>query len=340
MSYTNPIHPDYFADPFVLTADGRYYAFGTGDGETSQSLVGMVSDDLVHWSGLTTALEASAVPGDATHLWAPEVARVGEEYVMFYSAGHEDKDHRLRAASSPRPEGPYRDLGSQLAREEPFAIDPHPFQDSDGTWYLFYAVDRLKQRRVGTAIVVDRMLGPDRLAQDPQTVITPSADWQLFLSGRSMYDAVYDWHTCEGPFVVYREGRYWCLYSGGNWQQPSYGVSVASAPHPLGPWTEEPAEAPRVIQTRPGVVHGPGHASVVTDRAGQDWLVYHAWDPDGTARRMCLDRLRWTPDGPTCDGPTSTPQVAPAVESGAGLAMEPAENGPTERVRWPLTQGH
>jgi len=124
---------------------------------------------------------------------------------------------------------------------------------------------------------------------------------------------VYDWHTCEGPFVVRRQERYWCLYSGGNWQQPSYGVSVASAPTPLGPWTEEPADGPQVIRTVPDRVHGPGHASVVTDDAGEDWLVYHAWDPAHSARRMCLDRLEWTPRGPVCAGPTTTSRPAPST---------------------------
>ena len=312
-TYTNPVWPGYFADPFVTAAEGRYYAFGTGAGTAAQSLVGLVSADLVTWRDLGTVLAPDAVPGDATHLWAPEVARIGGEYVMYYSAGVADKGHRLRAATSPRPEGPYRDTGAQLAPDEPFAIDPHPFRDDDGARYLFYAVDRLDAERVGTAIVVDRMVAGDRLAGDPQPVVVPSADWQLFLAGRTMYDVVYDWHTCEGPFVVHRRGRYWCLYSGGNWQRPSYGVSVAWAPHPLGPWTETPGDGPAVIRTRPGVAHGPGHASVVTDDAGTDWLVYHAWDPAGTARRMCLDRLDWTPAGPVCAGPSVTPRPAPVV---------------------------
>jgi arabinan endo-1,5-alpha-L-arabinosidase len=312
-TYTNPLWPRYFADPFVLAAQGRYYAFGTGEGEAHQDLVGLVSDDLVSWEALGTVLQPDAIPDDSTHLWAPEIARIGDEYVLFYSAGVHDKGHRLRAASSRAPQGPYRDLGARLAPDEPFAIDPHPFRDDDGTWYLFYAVDRLDAERVGTSIVVDRMLAPDRLAGDPRPVVVPSADWQLFLAGREMYDAVYDWHTCEGAFVVKRGGRYWCLYSGGNWQQPSYGVSAASADHPLGPWREEPGEQATVIRTRQGEVHGPGHASVVTDAEGEDWLVYHAWDPEGTARRMCVDRLRWTDDGPVCDGPTTTPQPAPAA---------------------------
>ena len=310
-TYTNPVWPGYLADPFVLAAEGRYWAFGTGEGETAQSLVSLVSDDLVSWKDLGVVLE----PGSdgATNLWAPEVARIGDRYVLYYSAGVGDKNHRLRAASAARPDGPYRDLSARLAPDEPFAIDPHPFRDDDGSWYLFYAVDRLESDRAGTAIVVDRLLAPDRLAGDPRPVIVPSADWQLFRVGRRMYDAVYDWHTCEGPFVVRRQGRYWCLYSGGNWEEPSYGVSVASAPTPLGPWTEEAGQGPLVVRTVQGRVHGPGHASVVTDEAGDDWLVYHAWDPAHTARRMCLDKLRWTPDGPVCDGPTTTPRPAPVT---------------------------
>jgi hypothetical protein len=43
---------------------------------------------------------------------------------------------------------------------------------------------------------------------------------------------------------------------------------------------------------------------VTTTPGGTDVLVYHAWDPDGTARRMCLDVLRWTPAGPAVDGPS------------------------------------
>jgi arabinan endo-1,5-alpha-L-arabinosidase len=38
------------------------------------------------------------------------------------------------------------------------------------------------------------------------------------------------------------------------------------------------------------------------------YLVYHAWDAGATARRMCIDELRFTPAGPRSPGPTWTPQ--------------------------------
>ena len=47
----------------------------------------------------------------------------------------------LRVATSDRPEGPYTDTGTPLTdcTGNRFTIDPHPFRDTDGTWYLFYA---------------------------------------------------------------------------------------------------------------------------------------------------------------------------------------------------------
>ena len=43
---------------------------------------------------------------------------------------------------------------------------------------------------------------------------------------------------------------------------------------------------------------GPGHNSIVTGPDGEDWIAYHAWDAGMTARRMCVDKLVWTTDGP------------------------------------------
>ena len=55
----------------------------------------------------------------------------------------------------------------------------------------------------------------------------------------------------------------------------------------------------------PGRVLGPGHNSIVVGPDGEtEYLVYHAWGPDMQARRMYVSRLRWTVDGPRCDGPS------------------------------------
>lgn len=312
-TYRNPVNDGYFADPFVLSVDGTFYAYGTEPPVDGPMVVPVLrSDDLVHWTPAGHALERPELPA-ARNYWAPEVAREAGRYFLYYSAGVDDRGHRLRVASADRPEGPFRDHGRTLTpSDDPFTIDAHPFRDVDGRWYLYYARDFLDGERVGTALVVDRMLDMETLEGRPRTVLRASADWQLFKRRRLMYGAVHDWHTLEAPFVVRRDGRYFCFYSGGSWLEESYGVSYAVADHPLGPFVDAPGEGPSLLRSVPGHVIGPGHCSVVTGPDGCDYLVYHAWDPDRVARRMCIDRLEWGPDGPRTAGPTWTSQPAPA----------------------------
>jgi GH43 family beta-xylosidase len=311
-TYTNPVYPEYFADPFVLHHDGHYYAYGTGARALPNELrfEVLTSDDLIHWRSLGGALQP--LESAASDYWAPEVAFNEGKFYLYYSAGIGDKGHQLRVAVSERPEGPFVDAGVILTGDDPFTIDASPFRDpKDGSWYLFYARDFLDGERVGTALSVDRMTSMTSLEGTPRTVLRASGDWQLYAKARMMYGAEYDWHTLEGPFVVAHENRYYCFYSGGAWTNPSYGVSYAVADHPLGPWTETSPSAPRLLKTIPDHVIGPGHNSVVTAPDGVNYLVYHAWDVAQTGRRMCIDAIHWTPDGPRTAGPSFTPQPAP-----------------------------
>jgi beta-xylosidase len=311
MTYTNPVYPHYFADPFVLRVGEMYYAYGTGARvlEGNRAFEVLESRDLVQWTSLGGALER--LDDAYTDYWAPEVAQRGDQFFMYYSAGVEDKGHRLRVAVSSSPRGPFRDSGAVLTPDEPFAIDASPFLDDDGQWYLYYAKDFLDGARVGTALSVAKLEDMTRLVGEHRTVLRATQDWQMYQRARAMYGRTFDWHTLEGPFVVKRLGRYWCFYSGGAWTNETYGVSYAVADHPLGPWTEPNSSLPLVLKTIPGRVVGPGHNSLVQSVSGEDFIVYHAWDEARTGRRMCIDRLEWTPDGPRTVGPTFTPQPAP-----------------------------
>jgi beta-xylosidase len=310
-TYTNPVHGSYFADPFVLRHGDRYFAYGTNDLDANgRAFEILESPDLVHWTTVARALDA--VDGlDPRDHWAPEVAELDGRFYMYFSAGVSDRDHKIRVAVATRPEGPFEYEGKVLTPNERFAIDADPFRDDDGQWYLYYARDVLEGERVGTSLAVDRLVDMYTLAGEPIDLLRASADWQIFKRARLMYGQTYDWHTLEGPFVVKRRGRYWCLYSGGAWTGSGYGVSWAVADSPLGPFTEAVSDGPALLRTRPDLVLGPGHNSVVAGPDGDDYIVYHAWDPDMTARRMCIDRLEWTDEGPRTRGPTITPQPAP-----------------------------
>jgi len=309
LTYVNPVYDQYFADPFVLRHAGRYYAYGTGpEGPERMQFPVLTSADLVQWECVGWAL--TPLP-EANQYWAPEVAFSEGVFYLYYSAdGVAGRDHQLRVATSATPTGPFVDTGRVLAPNTPFSIDAHPFQDRDGSWYLFYARDFLTSdgdHRVGTGIVVDRMRDMMTLAEEPRIVVRPYSDWQLFEAQRAIYGGVFDWHTVEGPAVRIHQGHYYCFYSGGAWRNDNYGVSYVIADHPLGPY-RRPAHETRLLKSVPGKVIGPGHNSFVLGPDGCEYAVYHAWPPDMSARLMRLDRLIWQGADPVIEGPTLTPQ--------------------------------
>ncbi|WP_272977144.1 glycoside hydrolase family 43 protein [Deinococcus geothermalis] len=290
-----PLSPGNFADPFVLLVDGSYYAYGTGlNGQAGQRAFEVLSSpDLVHWTSHGGVLEP--VHPEPRDYWAPEVAQTNGTFYLYYSVGQADKHHHLRVATAEQPLGPFRDLGRNLTPDEPFAIDPHPFQAPDGSWWLFYARDDLTSERPGTVLAVAELRDMTQLGET-RTILRASGDWQMYQRGRPMYGGVYDWHTLEGPFVLHRDGRFHLLYSGGAWTNETYGVGYAVADHPLGPWTE-PVPGANVLRST-GHLRGPGHASVTT-LDGEDILVFHAWNEEHTKRQLHAAPLRWVNGLPT-----------------------------------------
>lgn len=309
-TYTNPVFDHYMADPFVLRHENTYYAYGTGPHSPDGMQFPILrSYDLAEWDAVGWALRP--VQG-ANQYWAPEVVFSGGLFYLYCSAhGVAGRDHQLRAATSLSPTGPFEDCGIILTPDDPFTIDAHPFQDVDGQWYLFYARDFLTidgDSRVGTGIVVDRLIDMTTLAGEPQVVMRPYADWHIFQAQRSLYSGVYDWHTVEGPAVLRHNGRYYCFYSGGAWEKDNYGVAYVVADHPLGPYARPALDAP-LLRSVPDRVIGPGHNSFTRSPDGaQEFIVYHAWSPDMSARRMHLDHLTWHDDEPVIHGPTWTSQ--------------------------------
>jgi arabinan endo-1,5-alpha-L-arabinosidase len=322
-TYTNPVYAGSMPDPFVLLHEGTYYAFGTtGSDRTPGGRVFTVlqSTDLVDWKERGGAL-TPPTPDVAYQYWAPEVAYENGMFFLYYAlGGKEEEKFSLRVATSRTPEGPYTDNGTLLVdcERNRFTIDAHPFKDVDGKWYMFYARNFLDSDGgvlPGTALVVDRLVDMTKLAGECRTVVRARHPWTLYEAKRRMnvYDRTFDeWHTIEGAFVRRHDGRYYCFYSGSNYQTASYGVDYVVADHVMGPYSGQGREA-RVLKGVPGKVRGPGHHSIALGPDGtSEYVVYHAWDAAMQVRQLCIDALAWTPDGPRCVGPTTTPQPRPA----------------------------
>ena len=316
-TYTNPVWPHYFADPFVLRVGRKYFAYGTAPAsEDGREFSVLRSDDLVNWTYAAHALAPRTEARGHNH-WAPEVAEKDGRFYLYYSFAPRDADehHRLRVAAADDPAGPFSDSGNVLMPNIGFTIDASPFRDpKTGQWYLFFATDYTEDQPHGTGLGVVE-LNDDMISVkgEPRIVVRASCPWQVYERDRNYKGRVWEaWHCIEGPFVLFHNDRYYCLYSGGAWHSENYGVGFAVASDPLGPWKDDMAEHGPTVRKGTKDVIGPGHNSVVLGPDDRTlWCVYHAWDAGKTARRMCIDPLIWTETGPRCDGPSTTPRTLP-----------------------------
>jgi arabinan endo-1,5-alpha-L-arabinosidase len=147
-SLLKPVYPGYLADPFAWKHEGTWYMIGTaepgGQIKDGRYFPSLVSRDFKTWEYAGHVLNRPD-PSLGSDYWAPEVAYSDGIFYMYYSIGSGDQAHTLRVATSDKPLGPYEDTGVALTdlAQCRFAIDPDPFRDVDGNWYLFYARDFL-----------------------------------------------------------------------------------------------------------------------------------------------------------------------------------------------------
>lgn len=362
-SYSNPVLAQDFPDPTVMrTPTGAFYVYGTmGSGHNFQVAN---SSDLVNWSYLGEAMPRYPSWGDANNRasWAPDVqyhnnseAALGPGYYMYFAMRSVAGYMCIGVAFSVDPSGPFSDAravpgagagqgavqggGSPLwcgDKTDAHTIDPKSFDDPvSGDIYLYYGSDfaplqaiRLSPNRTSIADSGPRGQG----ANTPVVLLNTS--------GTAPYESL-----IEGSWVYYRQGAWYFMYSGNNCCGPTaaYAVMVAvSTKSALGPFTKMGTAiaaqgGDSTIMTAP-LASGyrfaaPGHNSLITDDAGQDWLMYHAYDMSagrgqGTGRMLLLDRLQYvqlpgggsilwpvlaTANGSTKGQPAIGPVPAPVV---------------------------
>lgn len=287
--YQNPTYSKSFPDPFVLKYGGEYFAYCTGQWDDGRIFGVLRSKDLLDWTPLGGAMSEPEKP--EPFYWAPEVTYWNGTFYLYYSTGNEAL-MQLRVATSDRPDGGFTDAGVRLTKED-FAIDAHVFVDDDGQRYLFYATDFLEHSHIGTGVVVDRLVDWFTLAGEPRPVVRAKYDWQVYDPARKEKGGV-RWHTVEGPFVIKRKGRYFMMFSGGNWQQPTYGVSFALSGDlsTSNEWLQfsDGQKVMPILRTDGDHQVGPGHNSVIRGPNNRDlYCVYHYWHEG--SRVLAVNRM-------------------------------------------------
>jgi beta-xylosidase len=285
-----------FPDPFVLPDGGGYYAYGTNANERHVQL--RHSTDLRTWRALPDAMPtlASWVRQPVPHVWAPEVIKLGERYLLYYTAHDRASDRQcLGVAEARAPTGPFVDKSSApLVCQAALGgtIDASPLLEG-GRLYLYFKSDGNCCNKPTHLFVQE--LRPDGLA----TVGQPT---MLLTNGRP-----WEGKVIEAPTMVVRGGKYTLLYSANDFGDGSYAVGHASCAGPTGP-CQPMGDGPFLKSRAEVYLMGPGHQGVF--RAdGQDYIAYHAWEmkADGTRanrRFLYIDRLDWVDGQPVVKGTT------------------------------------
>lgn len=316
--FQNPVLRENFADPFILPVDGVYWLYATNASGKNISLAR--STDLLTWEVLSDAMPALPKWAKLTGglVWAPEVIRIGDAYVLYYTARDRTSDKQcVGVATSALPEGKFKDtriapLVCQTA--EGGTIDASPFRDDDGKLYLYYKND-------GNCCGIPTYLYVQELAADGLSLLGEPV--RLVRN-----DQLWEGHVVEAPTMFKHDGAYYLFFSANNYAGHEYAVGYATCDGPLGPCVDAP-ENPILaskLADKDALVIGPGHQTVL-QLGEQTWMVYHAWEVVSGSRRgdrrfVWYDRIQWEDGKPVVQGPTLDPQPAPRL---------PVENKGTEK---------
>jgi beta-xylosidase len=300
----NPVFGGWYADPEAIIFDESYWIYPTysAHAEVPDSSAVLTdwqnnerqknkpwtpfllqtffnafsSKDLVSWEKHSHVLDVKDVSWAAYSLWAPSIIRKDEKYFLFFGANDIKTNEQMGGigiAVSDNPAGPFKDyLGKPLINDivngaQP--IDQFIFHDQDGQYYLIYGGWRhcniVKMKNDFTGLV-------------------PHDDGTLFKE-------ITPENYVEGPFMFIRKGKYYLMWSEGDWTGPDYSVAYAMADSPYGPFKR----ISKVLQQDENIARGAGHHSVINIPQTDDWyIVYHRrplTETNGNHRETCIDRM-------------------------------------------------
>lgn len=315
ITYTNPLKladgsAIHIADPFIYHHEGTFYLTGTTQNGELNSFEYFYSEDMVNWEeGGMLFTPAEDHFGKAA-FWAPEVEYYKGRFYLTYSCLDAEKGLLLSClAVSDTPNGPFKELYTPWFNLGHSAIDCHIFVDDDPaqTPYLYFSKNGSKDGYAfGENYVVELTQDLKSFVGEPRLAIKADQEWEKVNWAKNRCN--------EGAYVLKHEGLYYMTYSGNDTGYNHYGVGVATAPHPLGPWTKYEHNPIMTTDLEKGV-SSPGHNSIIASpKSGQLYIVYHrhadangprpSWD-----RVLCIDKLYFEDGLLKCEGPTSTPQI-------------------------------
>ena len=357
------------------SGDTEWYAYCTsgplnnndrdGNGNLVIHRVKMLSShDLVTWTYRGDVLGKSSDQPSTRPSWltsdntfAPDIRYFNNKYYLYYSAPDTTAGGpAIFVVTSTTPLGPWTAYSTPVVEPEPppcctaprATIDPALVtDDATNKTYIFYGsyYGGISARR----------LSADGLSS--------STSETTVMTGVAPLKDITIANRYEGSYVVKHGGYYYLFVSATNCCNgplTHYGLFAGRSPNALGPYVDREGNSflsgrvggTPALQQNGNRWVGPGHNAVFTDAAGQDWFLYHAVDRHDpyftqangsvafTKRPLMMDPLDWGADGwPVArgdQGPSDTPQPAPAAQPGQTSGYTPTFTQP-EQPGAPIT---
>ncbi len=222
-------------DPTILFDEktNHYYMYSTDtelDGTITKGIQIRKSKDGVNWEYLSTAFngipESVYEYTNPSNLWAPDVIKHDDQYLMYYSASIFGTNKScINLATAPTPEGPWVDRGLVIKTnpnvDKQNAIDANVFFDRDEKMWMVYG-------SFFSGIYVVEM--------DPKTYLIKSKDDIGTCIARRTLNVE---GAIEGPFIYYHKDLdMYYLFTSYDFLHNTYNIRVAASKNVQGPYLD------------------------------------------------------------------------------------------------------
>jgi len=289
---------------------------------TSASHCPVIGPDFTSWSGLQTPPAYNN--GKNIDVWAPSLLYANGTYYQYYSVPYEPStgaEAVIGLATSTAPSGPWTDQGylitswtsatTSVPSTNPWgftatttwnAIDPAPFVDASGNWWLVFGSwsdgIRVLQLQTPTTATSSATVG--------FPVSSTSSTWTKVAYRSSGEEGAFIYpHVVNGTQYYYYFAPINTCCAG---TSSTYRTIVGRSTSPSGPYLDRGGIAltsggGTIFASTHGNIYGPGGGSVFTD-TGSDGskslptFVYHYYDGNANGTpTLGINRIAFTSDG-------------------------------------------
>lgn len=300
------------ADPSAHVFNGKIYIYPSHDidagipfndlgdhfGMEDYHVISMESPDCEAIDN-GVALHVGDVPWAVRQMWAPDAACKNGKYYLYFPAKKSDNIFQIGVAISENPTGPF--IAEPLPIEGSYSIDPAVFEDSDGSYYMYFGgiwggqLQKYRNNKYDDSfhepLVNEKSLGPivAKLSSDMKQFAEKPKEIQILdENGSHLLSGDNNRRFFEASWMHKHNGKYYFSYSTGD----THFICYAIGNSPYGPFTYQG------IILEP-VVGWTSHHSIC-DFQGKTYLFYHDSSlSEGVThlRSVKLTELKYRPDG-------------------------------------------